>query len=93
MKKLRAAILVSCAILVAALTLFPPWWGRTAGGRDLYYGYHCVMSPPSHNPRIDYARLIGPIAAVCLMAYLAVRELEAKDRERRGGALESDRIS
>ncbi len=80
MKKLRAAILFLCAILVAALVLFPPWWGRTEGGRDLYYGYHFILSPPSHHPRIDYARVIGPIAAVCLMAYLAVRELGANDQ-------------
>lgn len=83
MKKLRAAIFIACAILVAALVLFPPWWGRTAGGRDFYYGYHFIMSPPSHHPRIDYARLIGPIAAVCLMACLAIRELEV---EARGGS-------
>jgi hypothetical protein len=78
MKKLRAAILLLCAILVVLLVLFPPWWGRTAGGRDLYYGYHFIMSPPSHNPRVDFARVIGPVAAVCLMAYLALREIRTK---------------
>jgi hypothetical protein len=80
MKKLRAAILLLCAILVAALVLFPPWWGRTEGGRELYYGYHFILSPPSHSPRVDVARVIGPVAAVCLMAYLAIREIEAKER-------------
>jgi hypothetical protein len=78
MKKLRAAIIITCAILAAVLILFPPWWGRTEGGRDLYYGYHFLLSPPSHDPRIDYARVIGPIAAVCLMAYLALREIKTK---------------